>query len=443
MLLPSGTERQIRENVAIVDEKWFAYREPVSQIVDPSRRIEQGRLVPEVKGVAFVLPVGKRFSIPIRTMVGIHCKLRDPEVRDEVIERIRDQGPIPNGNERFREVIRERPQSLSESGSEDKGFTDFHHCRGHCSCNPARIKILPPFAGITFLRHLPPMAFLINGAKIEDEIFDSEFDSIKEHYQSLGEVVCCDRDEEFRTYARDNVINRTLLEQESRKRFGEIDDTAVEARFETLKEEHGSEQEFYDNTGLNPGDRAMILERLRSSMLVDRVLEADLDLPESADEAELESYYQENIDRFMSNEEVRVSQLFIEPSSHEAAKEAFLALREVRREILAGKDFELAAREHGSDGDRDIDLGFMKQGETMPEVEAITFSMEIGEVSPIIATHYGFHVFKVTDRKDSAPIPRAELPRLEEEYQSELRATQIEAILNHLKEVGTVEEISE
>ncbi|MAS93853.1 MAG: hypothetical protein CMO55_11730 [Verrucomicrobiales bacterium] len=287
------------------------------------------------------------------------------------------------------------------------------------------------------------MAITVNGESISDDEIEEEFDSIKEHYQNLGEVVCCDRDQEFQQYARENLINRTLLEQESMKKFGNLDDSVVEKRFEELKAEHGGEQEFFENTGFTPGDKKMILRRLRSSMLVDRLLESELpELKDPTDE-ELEAYYQENISRYLSEEEVRVSQIFIEPASHEAAREAYLALREVRKEILNGKDFDQAAAEHGSDEERDIDLGFMKQGTTMPEVEAITFSMEIGEVSPVIATHYGFHLFKVTDRKDPAPIPRDEIETLEEQWKTESRNTAVESYISSLRDQGTIEENAE
>lgn len=285
------------------------------------------------------------------------------------------------------------------------------------------------------------MAFIINGTRVGDEAVEEEFESLKEHYQRLGEVVCCDRDTELRGYARDNVVNRILLEQESVKRFGEIDGSAVEARFEELKTEHGGEQEFYENTGFNRGDHRMILEKLRSSLTIDRLLEAEVKVPEHATEEELEQYYRENLDLFLGEEEVRVSQIFIEPSSHEAAREAFLALRALRKELLAGKDFDEAAREHGSDEDRDIDLGFMKQGQTMPEIEAITFSMETGEISPIVATHYGFHLFKVTDRKEATPIPRKQIPGLEEKYLSELRAKEIADLIDRLKSESSIKEV--
>jgi parvulin-like peptidyl-prolyl isomerase len=163
-------------------------------------------------------------------------------------------------------------------------------------------------------------------------------------------------------------------------------------------------------------------------------------VPDKPTEEELEAYYRTNLGQFMAEEEVRVSQIFIEPSSHEAAREAFIALRALRRELLAGKDFDQAAREHGSDEDREIDLGFMKQGRTLPEVEAITFSMEIGEISPIVATHYGFHLFKVTDRKEAAPIPRSEIPGLDEKYLAERRAGEIAALIDRVKSSSTIEE---
>ena len=286
------------------------------------------------------------------------------------------------------------------------------------------------------------MAYIINGEKIEDSAIADEFESIKDHYQSMGEVVCCDRDEEFWEYARTNVVNRTLLEQASIKRYGEVSDADVDARFEEVKAEHGGEQNFYDNTGFNAGDAKVIWRKLKSSMMVDRYLEEVIgELPEPTQE-EIEAYYEKNIDRYMSAEEIRTSQIFIEPSSHDAAREAYVEMRKLREQLLDGKDFDEAAREHGADEDREIDLGYMKQGETMPEVEAITFSMRVGEISPVVATHYGFHLFKVTDHREPKPIPLKELDGIEEQIALEKRNEAVEKVITGLKEEGSVEEVA-
>lgn len=287
------------------------------------------------------------------------------------------------------------------------------------------------------------MAYIINGEHIGDQVIEDEFESIKDHYESIGETICCDRDEEILNLSRENVINRTLLEQRSISKYGEAEEAAVEKRFKEVIAEHGGEQNFYDNTGFNPGDASVIKRKLKSRLMIDRLLEDELVEETSPTDEDLTKFYEENIENYMSEEQVRVSQIFVEPTSQDAAKEAFIALRAVRQELLQGKDFHEAALEHSSDGDRDIDLGFMKQGETMPEVEAITFSMNIGEISPIVATHYGFHLFKVTGKKKSEPVPMEEIDGLSERYLAERKAKAIDDYIKQLKENGSVEEVAE
>ena len=57
------------------------------------------------------------------------------------------------------------------------------------------------------------MPLVVNDQKIDDAIIDQEFSAIKAHYESMGSMSCCDRDEEFRGYARDNIVFRALLTQ--------------------------------------------------------------------------------------------------------------------------------------------------------------------------------------------------------------------------------------
>ena len=67
--------------------------------------------------------------------------------------------------------------------------------------------------------------------------------------------------------------------------------------------------------------------------------------------------------------------------------------------------------------------------------------MEVGEISPIVATHYGFHLFKITDRKDPEPIPREEIEGLEERLVTDRRAESIDNYIQSLKEKGSIEEV--
>ncbi len=285
------------------------------------------------------------------------------------------------------------------------------------------------------------MAFIINGKTIGDEVIEEEFESIKEHYISAGKAVCCDRDAELMTYARDTVINRVLLEQASVEKFGEVSEADVDARFTKIFEEHGGEKSFYENTGFNKGDEFMLRRKVKSSLMVDRYLESEIGKETEPTEVELKAFYEANIDRYMSEVKVEVSQLFVEPKSHEAAKESFEELYAARKSILAGADFiELAKKHSGLEAD-EINMGFIQQGQNMPQIDAIVFSMVPGEISPILATPFGFHIFKVTGRQEPAPVPMKEIANLEQTLWSERREKQIKEVIDRLKAVGSIEEI--
>lgn len=290
------------------------------------------------------------------------------------------------------------------------------------------------------------MALSINGIPLAQEVLKEEFEDLKEHFIRMGQSVCCDREAEIRSYARENVIHRTLLEQESTKRFGEIPDSEVEAEYSRMIAEHGGKEAFSENTGFSENDLPKIFIKLRSKLAIDKLLAEEVVIPEQIDDDELEQFYQENRDRFLRDEQVRVSQILIEPRSHSVARESYEALREVRarllnNENLTSEEFDEVARSFGTNEGRPIDLGFMNPGETMPELESIIFSMLPGEISPVVATHYGFHLFRVTEKKDREPIPRAEIDDFEETYREERRSRAINSLLERLKDTAQIEEL--
>jgi hypothetical protein len=286
------------------------------------------------------------------------------------------------------------------------------------------------------------MAFIVNGETVGDDLLEEEFDAIKEHYVNLGEVVCCDRDDEFRGYARENVLNRTLLMQESKARFGEPTDAEIDEMVGRLKAEHGGDEQFYQNTGYRASDDGRIRRRVAMSIAVDKVLEIEVGETPDPTEDDLKAFYQENLKDYLTEEEVRVSQIFKEPKSHPDAKRCYRELREARDRLLAGADFLEVAREVSDKSEEEVDLGFFKMGETMPEIEAITFSMNTGEISPIVATHFGFHLFKVTDRKAPEPLPFDDLrDQIRQQYLTRHREAAINGLIDRLLSKSAVEEL--
>ena len=48
------------------------------------------------------------------------------------------------------------------------------------------------------------------------------------------------------------------------------------------------------------------------------------------------------------------------------------------------------------------DLDFFPKGQMVPEFDKGTFSMKVGEISPLVKSQYGYHIIKVTDKKEAA-----------------------------------------
>ena len=249
------------------------------------------------------------------------------------------------------------------------------------------------------------MALVINGERIDDAVLDGEFSGIKAYFESLGNVSCCERNDEFRGYARENVIARVLLAQEARRNHPPVPDAEVDAALAKLYEENGGEERFYAAIGASPEQLAAVRRDVELNLRVRTMLERATASQAAPDDAELRAYYEQHIDAYKTPEEVRASHILKAPARGEQRAAAYDELREVRRQLLAGGDFDALARQHSDKAQDHIDLGFFKRGELAEEFELVAFSMEVGEISPVFASPFGFHLVKLTERKPSVPKP--------------------------------------
>ena len=236
------------------------------------------------------------------------------------------------------------------------------------------------------------MPLVVNDQMIDDSIIEQEFSAIKAHYESLGSISCCERDDEFRGYANDNITFRALLTQEALRTMPEPGEEEVSQAFNKVKEEHGGSDQFYASMGLSPEQDELIRRDLSVNMQVESLREsACKSLPEPT-EAECREYYDRNIEKFSDEDEVRASHIFKSVRESEKREGIFKALCEVRQQLVDGADFTEVARKHSDKPAEEIDLGYFKRGELMDEFEIVAFSMKEREVSPVFSTPHGFHL---------------------------------------------------
>ena len=111
-------------------------------------------------------------------------------------------------------------------------------------------------------------------------------------------------------------------------------------------------------------------------------------------DAEVEAFYQDNPAQFQSPSQTQASHILV--SEEEQAMEIKKALNE-------GASFEDQAKEHSScpSNEKGGDLGYYPKGRMVPEFETAADELAVGEISEPVKTQFGYHIIKVTDRKES------------------------------------------
>lgn len=285
------------------------------------------------------------------------------------------------------------------------------------------------------------MALIINGEQIDDEIIEAEFRQIKGHFERTLQVACCERDPEFRGMAKDNLVSRALLGQESRRRFPEVPEEDINARLTKLIEEAGGETQFYMNIGVPVKDAALVRDNVAGGVRLDKTLN-DIYAPEpEPTEADLRACYEANLKLYMSAEEIRASHITKSLQGATSRQDVYNTMRDLRSQLLAGADFVKLAEEHRADEQQQIDLGWFKRGEFMEEFETIAFSMGEGEISPVFTTQLGYHICTLTGRRPSVAIPLEEVKdAVKDRFMEEHRDKKFNAFLEELKAAAKIED---
>lgn len=109
-------------------------------------------------------------------------------------------------------------------------------------------------------------------------------------------------------------------------------------------------------------------------------------------EDEVLSFYKQNEKQFKSDESVKASHILVE--TEEKAKN-------ILSEIKSGLSFEDAARKYSScpSNQQGGDLGYFTRGRMVPEFEDAAFALDKGQISEPVKTMYGYHLIKLTEKK--------------------------------------------
>ena len=142
--------------------------------------------------------------------------------------------------------------------------------------------------------------------------------------------------------------------------------------------------------------------------------------------------YEDRIESFGLPEERRARHILVnaeEGVSEADVEAAQTKATELLARVQAGESFEALAKEYSDDAGSAIDggdLGYFGRGMMVTAFDDVTFGMQVGDVSELVKTPFGFHIIKLEDIRENSTKSFAEV---RDDLELSFREQQAEDIL--------------
>ncbi len=261
------------------------------------------------------------------------------------------------------------------------------------------------------------MIFLLGGCSskessklsISSEELDAEVNKTLTQYAAQGREVGDQEKAELRTAILNQMVERLVMFAEADSLGIEVDKDTLEKEYQSLVARFPSEEAFADALKQRGYTAELFKEEMAGILRIQKFLEETVSSKITIPEEEIRAYYEENPSYFDSPEKVTASHILIQVAqdADAAAKaEAMKKIEAVKAKADAGEDFAALAKEfsEGPSGPSGGDLGSFGRGEMVKPFEDAAFSMEIGEISGVVETQFGYHIIKLTGKTEPGTL---------------------------------------
>jgi peptidyl-prolyl cis-trans isomerase C len=288
---------------------------------------------------------------------------------------------------------------------------------------------------------LPEVLARVNGQPVTKADFDR---LVKNVEAGRGPIPADKRDEVLRSVL-DQLITYNVLKQEAAARKLTIPDADVDAQAAQMQKQFPSEAEFNKALAARNATVAQLKADARVDMAINKMMEAELASTTAATDADAQDFYAKNPDKFKQGETVRASHILVEAKEgvDEATRKVARAkIDGILKRAKAGEDFAALAKENSADGSagQGGDLGFFPRGQMVPAFDQAVFALKPGEISDVVTTPFGYHIIKLTEKKEASTIPLETVkPRVLEFLTNQKRQQRVDSFINEVKKRAKIE----
>ncbi|WP_434346517.1 peptidylprolyl isomerase [Myxococcus virescens] len=197
--------------------------------------------------------------------------------------------------------------------------------------------------------------------------------------------------EPFKRALLDTYIHRMLLLQEARKHNITVTPEEVDRGVLRLSGDYPAGN-FNEVLAQGQLSMAELRSREASRLTIEKLFASHVYSRVAVTEEELRAWYGAHEKDFHEPEQVHAAQIVVK-----GLDEA----RRLQTHLKSGKKFADLARRYSLSADAKVggDLGFFPRGQMPPAFDEVVFKLGVGQVSDVVSTEYGFHLFRVLERK--------------------------------------------
>ncbi|HEV7402432.1 MAG TPA: peptidylprolyl isomerase [Chthoniobacteraceae bacterium] len=218
--------------------------------------------------------------------------------------------------------------------------------------------------------------------------------------------------EEKRSEVFHGILDQMIMSKIVEKRSADlkVPEAEVTGEIDKIKAQIGTEEEFNKQLAASGQTLDSVKENIRGHLRQQRWVESQVKDGKKVTDADAEEYYKKNPDDFKQPEEVRASHILIavpQDAKPEVVIEKQKAAEAAAARVKGGEDFAKVAKELSEDpGSKETggDLNFFTKDKMVPEFANAAFALKKDAISNPVRSQFGYHIIKVTDRKDSEAL---------------------------------------
>jgi len=290
---------------------------------------------------------------------------------------------------------------------------------------------------------------IVNGEPIMSSEFEDIIGPVLDQYKrgAPSAEQTPEKIAELKQRVVDQMIDDRLTKQEAKKKNIKVSQREIEQGINQVKQRFGSQADF--EAELKKGNLTMpkfekrIEDQLMVMKLLDQEVKSKTKMPTEDEIKDFYSKLQQKMEgknlgldkrsedelgamarlfKKAGAEKVRARHILIRVNKNATQQEktdALKKIQDIQKQLQNGADFPELAKKYSEDPgtkEQGGDLGFFTYDDMIPAFAKAAFSTDVGKLSGVITTDFGYHIIKVEEKKAAKKIIYADLKNDMQDY---------------------------